>query len=60
MDSFAAEITCTCRCQVERLSLISRNDVLMSAFVHTQSQIEWLALAKGAPLRDSLEEHLKG
>jgi hypothetical protein len=59
MQSFADEITCTCRCQVERLGLISKNDALMNAFVNTQAQIEYLAMSKGAVLEESFEDHLR-
>jgi hypothetical protein len=59
LETFGEEITCTCRCQVERLRLICTSDVLMAAFVHTQSQIEYLALCKGALLEQSFEDFLK-
>jgi hypothetical protein len=59
MKSFAEEITCTCRCQVKRLGLICKNDVLMNAFVNTQAQIEYLAMSNEAVLEQSFEEYLK-
>jgi len=59
LRSFGDEITCTCRCQVERLGLICKDDALMNAFVNTQAQIEWLALSKGALLEQSFEEFLQ-
>ena len=55
---FADEITCTCRCQVERLRLICKSDALVNAFVNTQAQIEWLAMSQGAVLEQSFEEYL--
>jgi len=59
LRSFGNEITCTCRCQVQRLGLICKNDALMNAFVNTQAQIEWLALTKDALLEQSFEEFMK-
>lgn len=49
LHAFAEEITCTCRCQVQRLRLISERDALINAFVNVQTQIEFLAISKGAP-----------
>jgi hypothetical protein len=60
LQSFADEITCTCRCQVKRLGLICKNDVLMSAFVNIQAQIEYLAMKGEAVLEQSFEEYLEG
>ena len=48
LRAFTNEITCTCRCQVERLRLISDHDALINAFVNLQTQIEFLSLSKGA------------
>ena len=59
IQSFAEEINCTCRCQVKRLGLICKNDVLMNAFVNTQAQIEYLAMGGDAVLEQSFEEYLK-
>jgi hypothetical protein len=59
LGKFAEEINCTCRCQVQRLRLICRSDVLMAAFVNTQNQIEYLALCKDALLEQSFEDFLK-
>ena len=50
LQAFANEITCTCRCQVQRLRLVSEHDALINAFVHLQTQIEFLARSKGALL----------
>jgi hypothetical protein len=58
LRAFGDEITCICRCQVERLRLICKNDALMNAFVNTQAQIECLAMTKGALLEQSFEEYL--
>jgi hypothetical protein len=59
LRAFGNEITCTCRCQVERLGFICKNDGLMNAFVNTQAQIEWLAMTKDALLEESFEEFQK-
>jgi hypothetical protein len=59
LRSFGDEIICTCRCQVKRLGLICKNDALMNAFVNTQSQIEWLVMAKDDRLEQSFEEFMK-
>jgi hypothetical protein len=59
MQLFAEEITHTCRCQVKRLGLICKNDALMSAFVNTQVQIEYLAMSRETVLKQSFEEYLK-
>ncbi|HUJ44856.1 MAG TPA: hypothetical protein VLW52_14750 [Opitutaceae bacterium] len=59
LRTFGNEITCTCRCQVERLRLICKEDALINAFVNTQAQIETLATSKGALLERSLEEFLR-
>jgi len=59
LRAFRDKITWTCRCQVERLRLICKNDALMNAFVNTQAQIEWLAASEGTLLEQSFEDFLK-
>jgi hypothetical protein len=56
---FGAEIACTCRCQVERLGLICKNDALMNAFAHTQAQIQWLVMIKDEHLQQSFADFMK-
>jgi hypothetical protein len=58
LETFADEITCTCRCQVKRLQLVCKYDALVNAFVNTQAQIELLATTKGDLLEESLEASL--
>jgi CheY-like chemotaxis protein len=53
---FENEITCTCRCQVQRLGLISTDDALKNAFVNTLAQIQWLAMNKGDVIAQAFEE----
>ena len=59
LRTFGNEITCTCRCQVERLRLICKEDALMNAFVNTQAQIECLATSKGALLERSIAQFMR-
>ena len=59
LRTMANEITCTCRCQVDRLRLVCKDDALINAFVNTQVQIEWLAMTKDAMLERSFEEFMK-
>jgi hypothetical protein len=59
IQSFAEEIACTCECQVKRLRLVCKTDVLMNAFVNVQGQIAYLAMRRGAQLAQSFEEFLK-
>ena len=56
---FKDEITCTCRCQVNRLRLICKDDALMNAFVNTQVQIERLAASEGALVDHVIAEFVK-
>ncbi len=56
---FSDEITCTCRCQVNRLRLICKDETLVNAFVNTQAQIERLAAAKGAVVEQAIDAFLK-
>ena len=59
LRSFSNDITCICRCQVERLGLICKDDALMNAFVNTQAQIELLAMTKGDLLEQSFEQFME-
>ena len=59
LEKFAAEVNCTCRCQVDRLNLVCKSDVLTSAFVNIQNKIEYLAMCKGALLDEAFEDHLR-
>ncbi len=60
LQKFAAEIICTCECQMNRLRLICKNDALINAFVNTQSQIECLAITKGTLLNHIMSESTVG
>ena len=60
MLRFSNELTCTCRCQVQRLQLVCKHDALVNAFVNTQAQIECLTLAAGDAVDRQLEEFLAG
>ncbi|HUL53004.1 MAG TPA: hypothetical protein VLT83_06300 [Opitutaceae bacterium] len=59
LRAFGNDITCTCRCQVDRLALVCKEEALMNAFVNTQAQIETLATSKGALLERSFAEFLQ-
>jgi len=47
LRAFTEEITCTCRCQIQRLRLICEHDALINAFVNLQTQIEFMHLSRG-------------
>lgn len=59
LQSFFEEITCTCRCQVQRLRLVCRSDALMGAFVNIQSQIGYAALSQGTLPEQSFVDFLE-
>jgi hypothetical protein len=59
LQTIGNEITCTCRCQVNRLRLICKDDALMNAFVNTQTQIELLLVTKDALLEQAFEDFAK-
>lgn len=59
LRAFRDEITCTCRCQVNRLRLICKDDTLMNAFVNTQVQIERLAASKGGMVDHAIDDFMK-
>ncbi len=59
LGRFRNDITCTCRCQVNRLRLICKDEALMNAFVNTQVQIEWLATTKGAVVDHEFEKFMR-